>query len=255
MKRIILLGIATILSMGMLLVANCSNPLETDNGTDPNPNPNPIVTETIFVIDTMSVIDTLIDTIFGGDTVTVIDTMFYIDTVFHVDTVFDGDTVVVIDTIIDFDTTYVVDTLIEIDTIIQIDTIINEDTLYVVDTINIVDTVTIVDTVIIVEPDPGGFSSVCSILLANLREIIWMFDNQEGNYSLTFTATADRDFTFRWLVINIDGQEYCWNPSSSAEFNIDLYLDAGADIRVKPDQPLLLGHEVQICLTIAKPTQ
>ncbi|MEW6411262.1 MAG: hypothetical protein AB1483_02180 [Candidatus Zixiibacteriota bacterium] len=255
MKRLVLLGIAAILSMSMLLIANCSNPLETDNGTDPNPNPNPIETETVFVVDTVSVIDTLIDTIYGGDTLTIIDTMYYVDTVFHVDTIFDGDTVIIVDTVIDVDTLYIIDTLIEIDTIIQIDTLINEDTVYVVDTINIVDTVTIVDTLYIVEPDPGGFSSVCSIIHANLREIIWMFGNEAGNYNLTFTATATRDFTFRWLIITVDGQEYYWNPMEVYEFKVDGYLDEDAVIRIKPDQPLLLGHEVDVCLKIEKPQQ
>ena len=119
--------------------------------------------------------------------------------------------------------------------------------------ITIVDTVTIVDTLIIYEPGDGEPQTVCSILLANLYEIIWMFHNAEGDYTLKFTADAVRDFDFRTLTVDIDGEQYTWCPVDDREVVYEQHLSAFANIRIMTDQPCLQGHEVDICLTIAQP--
>ncbi|UCG62269.1 MAG: hypothetical protein JSV52_03020 [Candidatus Zixiibacteriota bacterium] len=117
-----------------------------------------------------------------------------------------------------------------------------------------VDTVYITDTVYIIEPGPGETQTVCSILLSNLYEIIWMFHNSEGTYDLHFDAVPVRDFTFRTLTVDIDGQQFEWPVGQTLEFTAEgLYLNAFATIKILTDQPCLQGHEVDICLTIAKP--
>lgn len=236
MKRLILLAVLTTVLVGTLSFVNCSNPLEADGG--PNPNPPIYIYDTVFEH----------DTIIGTDTMYVTDTIIGTDTLIVTDTLINEDTVFVTDTLIQEDTIIVTDTLIEEDTVIITDTLINTDTL------TITDTLTQIDTVIIYEPGPGGWSTICSILLANLREIIWMFDNQEGTYDFHFTATVSRDFSSRILIVEIDDHPpYEWNPSTNPEFNVDgLFVNADATIRVRPDQPLLLGHQVDICLTISK---
>ena len=154
----------------------------------------------------------------------------------EVDTVFSTDTL-----IIEGDTLYVYDTVI-----------IDGDTIYTVDTLIVTDTLTVVDTVVIVEPGPGETQTVCSILLSNLYEIIWMFHNAEGDYTLTFTAEAARDFDFRTVTVDIDGQQYTWCPVDEPEVVYEQHLGAYATIRIMTDQPCLQGHEVDICLTIGK---
>jgi hypothetical protein len=145
------------------------------------------------------------------------------------------------------------DGLAPVGPVTEVDTVYSVDTLTMIDTLTIVDTLTEVDTVIIVEPDPGQPQTVCSILLANLREIIWMFHNQEGEYRLEFVASQSREFCMYTLLVDIDGQQFQWDLVDGAEFVQVLYLNEYATIRVTPDQPLLLGHQVDLCLTISIP--
>jgi len=142
----------------------------------------------------------------------------------------------------------------ETDTVFETDTlIIDGDTVYSVDTVIVSDTITYVDTVTIYEPEPGTIQVVCSILLANLREIIWTFHNEAGLYQLEFEATPEREFCFYKLIVDIDGQEFVWDPTDGNIFTQELTLSENATIRVTPDKPLLLGHQVDICLAISKP--
>ena len=117
----------------------------------------------------------------------------------------------------------------------------------------VVDTLTLVDTVTIYEPDPGALETICSILLANLREIIWMFHNQEGHYLLEFEASPSREFAMYTLLIDVNGQVYEWDLVDGPEYSIELDLPTNSTIRVMPDKPLLLGHQVDLCLTVSKP--
>jgi len=136
----------------------------------------------------------------------------------------------------------------ETDTVFQTDTLIIEG-----DTVYSVDTVTYVDTVTIYEPDPGAVQIVCSILQYNLREIIWTFHNQAGLYRLEFEASPEREFCFYTVIVDIDGQEFAWDPADGAVFTQELNLGENATIRLTPDQPMLLGHKVDICLAISIP--
>ena len=154
-----------------------------------------------------------------------------------VDTIYRYDTVTLVDTVIGDDTVIVTDTFI--------DTFIDEITVIVVDTL--------VDTVVIYEPDPGTLETVCSILRGNLREIIWMFRNQADHYLLEFEASQSREFEMYTLLININGQVYEWDLVDGPTYSIELDLPENSTIRVMPDKPLLLGHQVDLCLTISKP--
>ena len=168
----------------------------------------------------------------------------------YYDTVFSTDTLFIVDTTID--TIYSGDTLIVIDTIINNDTIYIEDTLIINDTITITDTLTFVDTVTIYEPEEGAYQTVCTILLANLREIIWMFDNEAGTYLFELTASQSREFDRYTLLIDIDGQGFEWKLIDGHEFSAEVTIGANSTINIRPKQPLLLGHQVDICLTVSK---
>jgi hypothetical protein len=122
-----------------------------------------------------------------------------------------------------------------------------------VDTVIVTDTVTFVDTVTVHEPDPGDWQTVCSILRANLHEIVWLFRNQEGLFHLEFVASAEREFSSRRLVVNIDGEEFLWSPADAPMFSRTIYLQQEASIRIMPDPPCRLGHEVDVCLTVSIP--
>ena len=160
------------------------------------------------------------------------------------------DTVYVTDTLFIADTT--IDTVFNGDTLIVIDTIINNDTIYIEDTLYVTDTLTVVDTVTIYEPEEGAYQTVCTILLANLREIIWMFDNEAGTYLFEIEATPSREFGMYTLLIDIDGHYYEWDLVDGHEFSVEVTIDENSTINIRPDKPLLLGHQVDICLTVSK---
>lgn len=142
----------------------------------------------------------------------------------------------------------------ETDTVFQTDTlVIDGDTVFTVDTVTVSDTVTVVDTVTIYQPEPGTVQVVCSILQYNLREIVWTFHNEAGLYRLEFEASPEREFHDYTLTVVIDGQEFTWDPVYGTIFTKELNLGENATIRVWPNQPLLLGHQVDICLAISIP--
>jgi len=142
------------------------------------------------------------------------------DTIFRTDTIYEpveGDTLIITDTLVD--------------------TVIHEDTLTIRDTIYI--------------PEPGTTFTICSIIHYNLNELIWTFNNPAGSYNLLFTVTVEREFSFHELIITIDDDEYSLFPAQSLELRLsDIDLPENVTIRIKPDVPLLLGHQVDVCLGI-----
>ncbi len=157
----------------------------------------------------------------GADPFKRIDTVFRNDTTFVTDTL-EGDTLIVTDTLVD--------------TLIQEDTVI----------------VTINDTVYVPVGEPF---TICSIIQYNLNELIWTFNNPAGSYNLLFTVEVEREFTFRELIVSIDGDEYSWYPFENPELSLlDIDLNENVTIRIKPDVPLLLGHQVDLCLAICELT-
>lgn len=75
MKRLIFLIVAAMIFAGIQFLANCSNPLESVDGSNPAP-PGPVIE-----IDTVYIVDTLFD----SDTVLVVDTNIIVDTVIVVE--------------------------------------------------------------------------------------------------------------------------------------------------------------------------
>ena len=266
MKRIYLLAICAVAFLGSQFLLNCSSPLESDGGIDPNPPPPPetvYINDTVFLFDSNcdSFPDTIFDTTFIVDTLydstsdTVFDTTFIIDTV-HDSTV---DTIVVIDTTVDtfFDTIVVIDTIVDstTDTIFVIDTVIQTDTVIdsFIDTVILIDTVsdTIIDTLIIIEPDTSGMV-LCSQISACNKEIVWVFSNAEGIFHLEFVAEPSDAFVKRTLIVEIEGDKYMWKPEINRELTIDRHLPANATINIYPDKPLAFGHSVDVCLTMTR---
>jgi hypothetical protein len=94
MRNRLLLAIFIVTFAALLLVGNCSDPLESLGP------------------------ERIIDTVYGGDTLTIIDTTFIIDTLNSSDTLFIIDTILMIDTLDVSDTIYVVDTINTVDTVV-----------------------------------------------------------------------------------------------------------------------------------------
>jgi len=80
-KKIIFLAAAVLIFTGIQFLANCSNPLEGLDGSNPAP-PGPVIEiDTLYDVDTVVVIDsnTVVDTVVVIDTNTVIDTVIIIE--------------------------------------------------------------------------------------------------------------------------------------------------------------------------------
>ncbi len=220
MKRIILLILVAAAVVSFQLFMNCAQPLESDDC--PKPDPPIIIHDTVFQT----------DTIYIGDSTYIVDTIIIIDTVSTIDTF------------------YIFDTVDVVDTIITIDTIIYVDTFYNTDTINIYDTITIVDTVIIEIPDTSGALMYCARMSSHLKEIVWMFRNPSGDYKLEFTAQSLQNKPIRDIIVEIDGEEFEWQPDIVSELIFDLHLEEHSTVTIYSTNPRVLGHEIDICLTI-----
>lgn len=118
------------------------------------------------------------------------------------------------------------------------------------DTVTIVDTVIQIDTVIITEPDSSGLFFVCSRLSAGQQEIVWLFRNEEGMFHLEYAASAEFDQPTQLVIVDIDGEQFEWRPSSNPEFILDHNLEENATMRITLDQPPSFGHAIDICLTL-----
>ncbi len=299
MKRIYVIIASLALLAGLHLMVTCSNPLDRDDGPDPNPPVIDTVTEfdTIFLVDTVSTTDTLVvhDTTTATDTLIVFDTIQQSDTIIVVDTLIEGDTIVVVDTVISSDTvtvvdtvtttdtvividsTTVLDTIIIVDTTVQIDTVIAVDTISMTDTLNVVDTimffdtvlvmdtlyatdtlmvydtVMIADTVTIVVPDSNCIHTVCAKLSPDLHEIVWKLQNTAGTFQLVFEATVQGAKPPRTLTVAIDGVEYEWDITESLVLTLVTPLAENATVVVTPNQPVALGHRIDVCVTLESP--
>jgi len=268
MKRIYVLAALCALIFGAQLLVTCSNPLERDDGPDPDPIPiidTVIEFDTIFLVDTVSGIDTLIihDTTTITDTLTVVDTIELSDTVIVVDTLIEGDTLIIVDTITTIDSIIIVDTLIQLDTVVLVDTVTSIDTLTVVDTLLEVDTLIVVDTLLevdtliffdtIVVPDSTCIQTICDTLSNYNQMIFWTFGNMAGTYLLTFEATVENNQPPKELIVTIDGEEYIWHTDQSLVFTMEATLDEYSTIKIHPDNPVAFGHYIYVCLTFGTP--
>lgn len=130
------------------------------------------------------------------------------------------------------------------------DTIYVTDTVLQFDTTVVFDTVTIVDTVIITEPDTTGTRMLCARLGSHRHEIVWIFSNHEGLYSLDFSAIVDRDHPPKMLLVDVDGLTVEWFPIENMELTMELNLSEDFIIRITPQTPLSLGNTIDICLTL-----
>lgn len=143
------------------------------------------------------------------------------------------------------------DTIYILDTTTVFDTTTIVDTTTFTDTIMIVDTITIIDTVVVIEPDSTGTSMACSRIVSTLKDIVWMFRNDEGDYLLEFSAFTEHDKPKPSLLVNIDGQEFIWNLVENTEFITELHLSENTMIRIRPNKPPSLGHAIDVCLTMS----
>lgn len=236
MKRLILFAATMLLLGAAQSLMNCADPLESPQSRILNP---PVPGDTVYTIDTVLIIDTVGVT----DTVIVVDTIGSVDTVTIIDTISTIDTIVVVDTIGTVDTVWVIDTIGTIDTVMIIDTVGTTDTVLIIDTVIVIDTVT-------VEVPTLDSQFVCARLSCNQKEIVWLLRNQAGLYRLEFAGEVESDQPVQTVKIDIDGEEYLWNPAAEAEFIKELTLAKNATIRITPKKPPAFGHAIDICLKI-----
>lgn len=218
MKRLMALLIFGLACLAFQVVSNCAQPLDDSSQlVGPTPGPRP---------------DT--DTVIIYDTIMVVDSNLVIDTVVIIDTIISGDTVLVIDS------TTIVDTLWIVDTI------------ETVDTVTIVDTIIFVDTVEITLPDTSGTHMVCARLGSNQQEIVWLFRNEAGLYSLEFSSLPDRDKPARTLYVSIGDQEFEWPLEESLEYLTEAALVENAVIIIRSSKPSSFGHAIDICIDVTR---
>lgn len=140
-----------------------------------------------------------------------------------------------------------IDTLKLVDTLYIVDTTFITDSVFVIDTTFVIDTVVHADTVYIVVPDTVLLHH-CSRLGAGEHEIVWLLQNQEGNYHLDFAALAERFQPKQTAVVDINGETYEWSPARQSELVIDQFLKANSIIRIDLSEPCAYGHSIDICL-------
>lgn len=237
-------GTRLIVFAGCLLVSfalfNCADPLDITNQPVP-PNQNP--SDTLFVVDTVYVIDTVTRTEF--------DTTIIIDTVFHSDV----DTTMIVDTVTQnhYDTTYVIDTVYQsdLDTILIVDTVVvvDPDTVSIVDTIYQTDTLRVVDTIYV---DADSTQMMCGRIESCQKEIVWLLQNEPGQYHLSFAAFTEKDQPEQSLTVEIGDNSYSWNTIENVNLDVDQALTADASIIITSQKPPARGHAVYVCLSIVR---
>jgi len=196
----------------LFALTHCADPLDITNQPVP-PHQNP--SDTLYVVDTVYVIDTVTQTHF--------------DTTYIVDTVFQGG----------------IDTLVVVDTVIQI----QPDTVIVIDTVNQLDTVTVVDTVYVIT-DSARF--MCGRIESCQKEIIWLLQNEAGQYQLNFAACIEKDQPPQSLTVEIAGTEYTWNTAERGTFVVNSWLNDNATVTITSKKPPARGHAVYICLSLIR---
>ncbi|MEW6051769.1 MAG: hypothetical protein AB1644_12020 [Candidatus Zixiibacteriota bacterium] len=140
--------------------------------------------------------------------------------------------------------------IVRVDTIVLTDTVIQTDTVVNTDTIIQTDTVVDVDTVYIELPDSCASQTQCARLNCYRKEIVWMFENPEGQFHLTFTARLDKDQPPQTLLVKINDQSYEWTPVDARVLEVDTRLSADASVVIKPENPQAFGHAIDICVTL-----
>jgi hypothetical protein len=124
------------------------------------------------------------------------------------------------------------------------------DTIVVFDTVAVFDTVVVIDTVVVVDTISVADTAFCARLNSHRKEIVWMIGNDEGLYSLEFSAISERENHSRTLVISIDDQQFFWHLSEYSEFIADQNLEQNAIVRIESIPPPSYGHAIDICLRV-----
>lgn len=209
MKRIFLLTIFAGLFLCSQFLLNCSSPLDSTGGFNPNP-PGPGTTETLYIHDTVFVGDSVYDTVYLGDSIC--DTAF--DTLFVTDTVYDSafDTLLLFDTITD---TFI-DTFVVVDSFFTIDTVFD----------------TIIDTFNIPCPDTCESEPICADFNQHNKKIYWNLHNSSGLHHLEFTGNFVDGCFDQILHIHVKGKKYEWDPRVNPVFTLDEDLRKDAKIMI-----------------------
>ena len=117
----------------------------------------------------------------------------------------------------------------------------------------LIDTLYSIDTLIVVVTDTTGSRTVCSRIVSNQQDIVWMFRNEEGPFILEFTASTESDDPTQKLSLDIDGMEFQWSPASEPELITEQFLNENTTIRIIVRRPPARGHAIDVCLTISEP--
>ena len=112
------------------------------------------------------------------------------------------------------------------------------------------DTVVRVDTVTIVEGNDGSSFRFCARLASNQQEIVWLLQNEAGQFHLEFAALADRIHPSQTLLIEIDGEQFQWQPAKNMDFVIEQELGENAIARISSSTPHSFGHAIDVCLKV-----
>lgn len=138
----------------------------------------------------------------------------------------------------------------------QTDTIVIVDTSYIVDSVFIVDSTFIIDTLIsmdtsIIVPQNDSIQH-CSRIGSGQHEIVWLLQNQSGNYHLEFAALAEQGKPKQTVIVDINGHQYKWNPADQGTLILDQHLVAKTIIRIELSVPVAYGHAIDICLLMSR---
>lgn len=127
------------------------------------------------------------------------------------------------------------------------------DTVYIPDTIVVTDTITIIDTVIVNPPgDTTTKSENCGRFGSQRKELVWLFNNDEGNYRLEFLAKAYKFKPEQVLIIDVNGETLQWIPADNPRLTLEKALSPYTVVKITPEDPAAFGHCIDICLWVTK---
>ena len=132
------------------------------------------------------------------------------------------------------------------------DTLVIFDTTVIIDSVFIFDTVTRIDTIIITNPHGDDSLAFCSKLGEGDHKIVWMLQNDEGDYHLEFEAYAERGKPEQTLIVSIGDDTFTWSPADNSSYTSDRHLSVDTRIKIALSEPCAYGHEIHVCLKLSK---
>jgi len=110
------------------------------------------------------------------------------------------------------------------------------------------DTLVIIDTVVVIV-DSSSTSHFCGQIKGPAKQILWLLQNDAGNYRLEFEANTNSGKTAD-LTVDISGVTYSWNTGQSETFTASVFLKQDSTIKITKGKNQ--GDATSVCVKIVR---